>query len=170
KAGSIRSVVLGADLVAGLPVKEKILGQNGRLEVVLAPIDSKLPPARILAAGVQAFRQREQEQSNLRVEELFSPGKRQVFFGAVEILNALRETKPAGVLVLDEALHQEAPVCGRCSAVTIQTGVCPDCAGPVERSYLENELVCLAASSGAEIEFVKDSEALAKKGGAGFLV
>lgn len=170
KAGSIRSVVLGADPVAGPPVKEKILEQNGRLEVVLAPIDSKLSPARILAAGVQAFRQQEQERSNFRVEELFSPGKRQVFFGAVEILNVLRETRPAGVLVLDEAFHQEAPICGRCSAVTIQTGVCPDCAGPVERSPLENELVCLAAAAGAEIEFVKDSEALAKKGGAGLLV
>ena len=157
-------------MVAGPPVKEKILGHNGRQEVILAPIDSKLSPARKLAAGIQAFRQQEREHSNLRVEELFSPGKRQAFFGAVEILNVLRETKPAGVLVLDEAFHQEAPVCGRCSAVTIQTGVCPDCAGPVERSSLENELVCLAAAAGAEIEFVKDSEALAKKGGAGLLV
>jgi hypothetical protein len=38
---------------------------------------------------------------------------------------------------------------------------------PVENALLENERVCLAAASGAEIEFVKDSEALAKKGALG---
>ncbi len=170
KAAGIRSVVLGADLVAGPPVRERILEQNGRLQVILAPFDAKLPVAKKLTSGIQAFRKTEQELSHRRVEELFSPGRRQAFFGAGDVLNVLRESKQAGVLVLDEAFHEAAPICGRCSALAPKPGACPTCTGPVELSSLENELVCLAAASGAEIEFVKDSETLAQKGGVGFLV
>jgi hypothetical protein len=170
KSDGIRSVILGADSVAGPPIKEKILEQNSRIGVVLAPIDAKLSPSKKLTLGIRVFRQREREASHQRVEELLSSGRRRATFGAVPTLLALRQSVRGAVLALDEAFHQTAPICGRCSAVAVKPGSCPDCGGGTQLSSLENELICLAAATGTEIEFVKDSEALARRGGAGLLI
>ncbi|MCI0595420.1 MAG: hypothetical protein L0Z48_02635 [candidate division Zixibacteria bacterium] len=170
QAGGIRSLILGADTVAGSPIKERILRQNSGLDIVLASIDAKPSPARKLSLGIQAFRQREQEISQQRAAELLSPGRWQVFWGGRSVIDFLQEEKRGTVLVLDEAFRQTAPVCGKCSELVPEEGVCPLCAGPVRKASVENELVCLAASAGVEIEFVKGSPELARKGGVGLLV
>lgn len=170
RTNGIRSVILGADLVAGPPIKERILRQNGKLEVVLAPIDVKLTPTQKLLQGIRAFRQRERELSHQRVTELLSPGRRQVFWGARSVIDFLQESKGGTVLVLDEAFHQVAPVCGQCSELLPVEGTCPLCFGPARKAAVENELVCLAATAGVEIEFVRDSQELSRKGGVGLLV
>lgn len=170
QSNGTRSVILGADLVSGPPIMEEIRRLHSRLTIVLTPIDAKLSETKKLGLGILAFRKMESDISLRRVGELFSAGRRQAFFGAGEVLNILRESKRAGVLVLDEAFHQKALICGRCSALAPQGPSCPLCSGPVGRAAVENELVCLAAATGVEIEFVKDSEALAKKGGVGLLV
>lgn len=164
-----RTVIIGADEVTGPPLRDEIARLSPRLEIVLAPIDAKLSRAKKLALGIQAFRHREQEISHRRVEELFSPGKRQAIFGAVPVLNFLRESRRGVVLVLDEAFHQTVPICAACSTVATAEGSCPVCTGPVRLTAIENELICLVATYSVEIEFVKDSEKLERKGGVGLL-
>jgi len=170
QTSGIRSIIVGADAVSGPPLKEEVARLNSHLSIVPAPIDVKLSAAKKLALGVAAFRKKEQAISLQRVEELFLPGRRQAIFGAAEAASFLRQAQRAGVLVLDEAFHKEAQLCVRCSAMAFQGRSCPVCSGPVQTAALENELVCLAAARNLEIEFVKDSEPLARKGGVGLLV
>jgi hypothetical protein len=164
-----RTMIIGADEVTGPPLRDEIIRLSPRLETVLASIDAKLSQSKKLALGIRAFRHREREISHGRVEELFSPGRRQAVLGAVPVLNFLRESRRGAVLVLDEAFHQNVPICAGCSTVATVEGACPVCSGPVRTTAIENELVCLAAAASAELEFVKDSEKLERAGGAGLL-
>lgn len=170
KTSGIRSVILGADPVSGPPIREEIFRRDGHLTTGLAAIEAKLSATKKLALGLQAFRKKEEELSQKRVGELLSPGRRQAFFGAAEVLAFLSKPKRAYVLVLDEGFHKEAPLCGQCSSPAPKESACPVCSGPVARAAVENELVCLAAAAGVEIEFVKDSKTLTQKGGVGLLV
>lgn len=169
KTAGIRSIILGADRVAGPPVQAEIARRNGHLMTELAAIDVKLSTPKKLALGIRAFRKKEEEVSKNRVEELFSPGRRQAAFGANEVLSFLAQSKRARVLVLDEAFHKEALLCGGCSSQAPKEAACPVCSGPVAPASVENELVCLAVARGVEIEFVKDSKPLAQRGGVGLL-
>ncbi|MCI0329790.1 MAG: hypothetical protein L0196_02395 [candidate division Zixibacteria bacterium] len=170
RASGIRSIIVGADAVSGPPIREEIARLNSHFSTLSAPIDAKLSTVKKLALGVEAFRKWEDEISFQRVAELFSPGHRQAVFGATEALARLRTTPRAELLILDEAFHREGLLCGSCSAPAAQEASCPLCGGPVKWAPLENELVCLAAALEIEIEFVKDSEPLARKGGVGLLV
>lgn len=170
QAAGIRSIVLAADASSGASLQAELARRDGRLVILVAPNEAKLSEAQRLAAGIRAFRKGEQEISLKRVDELFVSGRRRSILGASAVLDYLRTGGRAEVLVLEETFRKETFICGQCSAEAAGRHACPVCSGPVALSRLENELICLAAAAGTEIEFVKDSPRLAERGGVGLLV
>ncbi len=170
RAAQTKSVIIGADAIVGPAMSKEIARLAGDLSVKVNPIDAKLPEHRKLALGISAFRKKEREMSHGRVSELLFPGRKRTVLGVKPVLEFLRTQKKGRILVLDEAFHRAVPICARCSVWAPADGTCPTCSGPVREAVLENELVCLAISFGVEVEFVKDSELLARKGGIGLLL
>jgi hypothetical protein len=161
--------MVGADAIVGPAINKEIIRLAGNLIVSVSAIDAKLPEHKKLALEISAFRKKERETSHRRVSELLFPGRGKTVLGAKPVLNFIRTHKKGRILVLDEAFHHPAPICAKCSAWTPATDACPVCSGPMQMAAVENELICLAISYGIEVEFVKGSEELTRKGGVGLL-
>ena len=117
---------------------------------------------------VREERREERELFEKIREECFREGRAAA--GPVEVLEKLREGR-VDHLLLDRSLVMEGFRCRSCEGLFHQMEAnCPDCGGDVFKVDFVNELVELAAQTGANTEFADSIEGLTVWGGAAALL
>ncbi len=171
---NLRGIVLAGPgevkkvLYEGLPqdLQKKIIG--------VEDISMDTPLGDLLEVGEKAAQQDEREKERANVETLrdYIMKGRNAAYGANKVKAALNEGR-VNILLLTRNASIPGWICERCQNIRERVAPpdeCPFCGGPTSGVDVVEELYELAQRTGAEVDFVEDSDFLRSIGGIGALL
>jgi peptide chain release factor subunit 1 len=137
-------------------------------------ISMDAPLGDLLEMGEKVAQLDEREKERVNVEKLRSSIMKGIpsAYGANKVKNALNEGR-VNVLILIRNASVPGWICERCQNIRERVAPpdqCPFCGGPTSEVDVVEELYELAQRTGAEVDFIEDSDFLSSIGGIGALL
>ncbi|MBN1389459.1 MAG: hypothetical protein JXA22_02340 [Candidatus Thermoplasmatota archaeon] len=165
----IRGIVIAGPGEAKKQLLEEIPSDLGDkvLDVVDISMDTPLGELLELGHEITLDNERTEEKNNMELLKTAIMKSHPSAYGALQVRDALNEGRVNHLLILRDA-SIPGWICERCQNLQERTpppDTCPLCGGPTSPVDVVEELYELAQRTGADVEFVFDSEFLSSLGG-----